>query len=294
MLPNVTESDIKRLIPDASEIAAAGKGGQKRVFQAVIDGERYAVKFMLIPESDPDGARSEAEARARREINIMARCKSKHLVQLGPHPLRVGEVSDQSVLYFTEEFIDGIDLHTLTQGDDVLPPMEVIRLGLEMTDAIGVLWSEGMIHRDIKPQNIMCRSEDATFVLLDAGYAFDIFDESLSQGLPVGTLPFMPPERFDYANRRMGVDFRSDMYSLGVTMYQVATGKSPFWESGDGSHHILKRILDGRVPPPRSINGDIPPKLDAVIRRMLGKSPHLRYRKLEKLREALESAEADI
>ncbi len=288
MLPNITASQVSSLIPDAQNIADAGRGGQRVVFRGDIEGATYAIKFALLPD-DPDAEDpvAEVETRAAREIEIMQACDSVHMVKLGPVGLSIEEVSGQRVLFFTEEFIDGQNLREWLTDNGPASPAEICRLGIEMADAISALWTTGKIHRDIKPKNIMRRAADGSFVLLDAGIAFDVHGESLSQGMFVGTLPYCPPERFDYAARRAVVDFRSDMFSLGVTMYQMATGVHPFRRHGEGSGQIIMRIMGYRPERPSSIRADIPDALDRVILRMLGKSPHLRFRTVDRLVEAL-------
>lgn len=286
MPPNLTPSDVTSLIPDVADVALVGSGGQKLVFRGDMGGVTYAIKFAILPHDDDDD--TAVEARAAREIEIMRDCGSSHMIKLGPLGLTIGRVKDQRLLYFTEEFIEGHDLGKRLADHGPIPHTEVIRFGIEIANAIRALWDIGKVHRDIKPRNVMCRTADGSFVLLDAGYAFDVVGKSLSQGLLVGTMPYFPPERFDYALRRAVVDFRSDMFSLGVTMYELATGSHPFWCPGDGSQQVFTRIMRHRPPPPSSIKPQIPASLDRVILRMLGKSPHLRYRTINKLIEALE------
>jgi serine/threonine-protein kinase len=164
---------------------------------------------------------------------------------------------------------------------------EVVRLGLDITDAVKSLWDLGKVHRDIKPGNVMRREESGDYVLLDAGLAFDIVGDSLSQGLLVGTLAYFSPEQFDYTSRRSGLDFRSDMFSLGATMYEAATGKHPFWEPGVNSAKLHSRIMLPKPPPPSTLIANFPSALDDIILRMLGKSQHLRFRTCDRLIQAL-------
>lgn len=288
-LPQLTPEQVARLVPTASDIRPAGKGGQKLVFSGEVSGRRYALKFALLPtpvgEIEP---LNEIEARASREVETMRDCDSKHMVKLGPVGLTLAECDGQRLLFFSEEFVDGEDLASILQRDKSLTSGEVVRLGLEMADAIRGLWDLGKVHRDIKPHNIMRRAASGGYVLLDAGYAFDVVGESLSQSFAlVGTMPYFPPERFDYSNRRSVMDFRSDLFSLGVTMYQAATGVHPFWTQGETSHQVFARITNQKPAPPSTLKPGLPQELDGIILRLLGKSPHLRYRKVEQFVEAL-------
>ncbi len=289
MLPTITIENVNELVPGVSNVATAGRGGQKLVFRGDIDGTTYAIKFALLTNDngEDDDLASAVAIRAARETAIMRECDSDHMVKLGPIDLTVTEVANQKIIYFTEEFIDGQDLHSLITTDGPMSTADVCRLGIEIADAISALWGLDMVHRDIKPKNIMQRSGCKSFVLLDAGLALDRVGESVSDGFPVGTLPYCPPEQFDYGDRRTKMDFRSDMFSLGVTMYFMSTGQHPFALPGEDSRQIYSRLLKHHPPAPSTINTALPSEFDRIIRRMLGKAPHLRYRSIERLITAL-------
>jgi len=290
-LPNLTPEQVEQLISMASNIEFVASGGQKLVFRGVIGGESYALKFAKVPkprEQDDleEVSVADVSVRAKREVETMRDCASPHMVKLGPVGLMFAEILGQSVLYFSEEFIVGRDLKTILRDDGFFPPEEIVKLGIHVTDAIKALWELGKIHRDIKPANIMRRDSNGDYVLLDAGLAFDIIGESVSVG-PVGTPAYFSPEQFDFTNRRTVMDFRSDVFSLGVTMYQLGTGQHPFWTPGDTSHSLFSKIVGHTPAPPSRVVSDFPEELDDVILRMLGKSPHLRYRRCAQLIDAL-------
>jgi len=171
-----------------------------------------------------------------------------------------------------------------------LSDADINEIGIQLCRALDHAHKRGVVHRDIKPGNIMREAASGNFILLDAGLAFDIVGESLSAGFPVGTMPYFSPEQFDYSNRRI-LDFRSDMFSLGTTLYEAATRRHPFWAPGDSAAVLYSRITKAAPTRPRDLNQEIPEGLERVILRMLGKSPHLRYRKcaqlISDLREAL-------
>lgn len=291
VLPSITHAQVASLIPEAADIQPVGRGGQKLVFRCTIDSAPYALKFAKVPElpeemETEDFPMSDVAARARREVETMRDCRSAHMVKLGPVGLSFANVDDESVLYFSEEFIDGRDLRTILREDGRFPPAETPTLGLHIADAIKALWELGKIHRDVKPANIMKREPDGDYILLDAGLAFDVVGESLSIG-PVGTPAYFSPEQFDFSSRRTLLDFRSDLFSLGVTMYQLATGVHPFWEQGDNSRSLFDKITNFTPQPPSALVPGFPESLDEIILRMLGKSPHLRYRRCDQLIQAL-------
>jgi len=287
-LPTITEQNIKDLLPSVTAAIPAGHGGQKIVFRIDLGAQSFALKFALLSDTfQPDIADiDETVLRARRETQIMQECQSPHIVKAGPIELGTAQIDGQNVLYFSEELIDGQALSDVLQQNGPLPSVSVVQLGQQMCSAIDELWSLGKIHRDIKPGNIMRRSDGATYVLLDAGLAFDVAGESISAGFLVGTMAYFSPEQFDYTNRRV-MDFRSDMFSLGVTLYEAATGRHPFFSPTASTPHPFTKITKHNPPPPSSINQAIPASLDKVILRMMGKFPHLRYRRISQLQEAL-------
>lgn len=298
-LPTLTAEQVEAAIESVSNVSHVGEGGQKLVFRGDIAGRSYALKFALAPdeldatESDDEDSEDEADpeviVRASREVEIMRDCTSPHMVKLGPIGLSFCTVDNQRLIYFTEEFIKGRDLQAILANDGPLSADDVITLGIQSVDAINGLWALRQVHRDIKPGNIM-RRENGDFVLLDAGFAFDVLGESLSAGMLVGTLKYFSPEQFDYSFRRTGLDFRSDIFALGVTMYELLTGQHPFCRRGQTSNTAYNSIQNKTPEAPSSIVNGVSEELDAVILRMLGKRPHLRYRKCDQLVKALKAA----
>ena len=291
--PNLASEQVAAACPKAAKIGSPVRGGQKQVFPCEIDGTRYALKFLATDPTVPADAEGLSEepfdevlSRARREIAIMATSVSPHLVKLGPIPLSHTEIGGQRLVYFTEEWIEGDDLRTcISRG--ALPIADVVRLGIHICLAIEELWKLRKVHRDIKPGNIMIRGSSGDFVLLDLGMAFDLDDDSLSDfGVVPGTLKYFSPEQTDYTKKR-ALDFRSDLFALGIVMYEAATGSHPFVSRGMSSHQALAAILNAPVIPPKTLRPELPEMLDEIIIRLLAKRPHLRYRRCEDLRAAL-------
>jgi serine/threonine protein kinase len=291
-LPVISEKNIKDLFPEIDSAAEIGKGGQKLVFRVLREGTPLALKFALLPDTFHADAVDidETVLRAQRETQIMQDCNSPHMVKLGPIVLGTAVVEGQNVLYFSEELVEGQALNEILRASSTLPYAEVIKLGKQMCSAVSELWSLGKIHRDIKPGNIMRRNADGSYVLLDAGLAFDVAGESISAGFMVGTMAYFSPEQFDYTSRRT-MDFRSDIFSLGVTLCQALTGEHPFFSATTSTPHLFTRITKHNPPPPSSIRPGIPTSLDRIILRMMGKSPHLRFRRIEQLQAALAEVE---
>lgn len=297
--PNLTAQQVQQAVPDASNIVYLDKGGQKVVFSCTINGSPYALKILqpnpqpLMQQQNSDVSADpvsidDVTARAQREVATMKECDTPHLVKIGPIEMRTIQIEREDLLCFSEELIEGLPLNKLLSQSGPISPAEVIQLGQNIATAIDVLWRKSKIHRDIKPGNIM-RRRSGGFVLLDLGLVFDLNDESYSIG-PVGTHIYFSPEQMDFANRRQVLDFRSDLFSLGITMYQMATGIHPFVANAKTSWDVVNHIRNLQPPPPRQINVDIPETLSDIIMRLLGKRPSLRFRSIDKLQRALTDA----
>lgn len=300
--PKLTAAQVQRAMPDVSDVAFLAKGGQKVVFSCTINGNAYAIKILqphlrpLMREQNSDFSGDaisidDVTARAQREVATMKECDTPYLVKIGPIEMRAVQIEGEDLLCFSEELIDGTPLNVVLKQSGRLSPAETIRLGLHIAAAIQELWGRGKIHRDIKPGNIMRRTT-GDFVLLDLGLVFDLNDESYSVG-PVGTHIYFSPEQMDFANRRQVLDFRSDLFSLGITMYQMVTGNHPFTANANTSWDVINQIRNLQPPAPRAVRGDVPAALSDIIMRLLGKRPSLRFRSIAKLRQALAAVTAE-
>jgi serine/threonine-protein kinase len=297
--PKLTDAEVMAAVPEATDVNYLDKGAQKVVYSATIAGQRYALKFMRpsprpLADQDEDASvqpvsLDDVTARARREVATMKQCDSPHLVKIGPIELRSVKVGNEDLIYFSEELIDGEPIKKLLKPNKPgLSPEELVQLGLHVADAIDALWKHRKIHRDIKPGNVM-RRRTGEFVVLDMGLVFDLNDESWSV-VPVGTHIYFSPEQMDFTNRRQVLDFRSDLFSLGITMYQLGTGVHPFVSGAQNSWDVLNQIKNQQPAAPRTLNGTLPEPLSEIIMRLLAKRPALRYRKLSMLRDALRSS----
>src|SRR4030042_1979892 len=120
-LPNLTRQQIQELVPEASDIEPAGAGGQKQVFKARIEGVTYALKFANVPQlaelETEDLPMSDIALRAQREVDTMRQCRSRHMVKLGPIGLTFRTIDGQRVLFLSEEFVFGRDLHKILREE---------------------------------------------------------------------------------------------------------------------------------------------------------------------------------
>jgi serine/threonine protein kinase len=291
--PDLTVEQVQTIIPHATEINFIERGGQKIVFAGIIDGEKYALKFMSADQPqneniDHQSIDNDVAARAKREVATMQQCDTPYLVKMGSMGLQTHQLGDQNLLYFSEEFIEGQNLRHVLKQKGVFCKDDLIRLAWQISEAIEVLWGFNKIHRDIKPGNIMRNSQTGDFILLDMGLVFDFQGESHSMG-PVGTPMYFAPEQLDFKNRRVAMDFRSDMFPLGIVLYEMATGQHPFFTTNNMTLiDVLGSIINNDPQQPISLRSDLPQALNDVIMRLLAKRRALRYRNFSFFRAALD------
>ena len=294
--PQITIPQVRRVIPLASDIRELDRGGQKIVFTCIIDGEKFTLKFMNPNPSQISRHNGtfldDVTSRAQREVETIQQCSTPHLVKIGPIGLKTADIGGKPVIYFSEEFIDGKNLRSYQQDTGNFSSQELVRLAFHISEAINAIWEFSKIHRDIKPGNIMRRNDTGDFILLDMGFVFDLQDESLSVG-PVGTLIYFSPEQIDFNNRRTVMSFRSDLFSLGIVMYEMATGKHPFTDLATTSWDVLGNIANANPRPPIDLRPELSPTLNDVIMRLLAKRPALRYRSIRMFQQALREVESE-
>lgn len=296
--PQLNAEDVARISPDIRNVRPLAQGGQKAVLSCEIEGEPYVIKLLLVEESARGNGQSaapvadrlsEVTSRALREISTMEQIKTPTLAKLGPIRLTPILINGQQLLYYTEEKINGKDLRTLLDERGVLTIDEIKCLGCDIATAINSLWQIQRIHRDIKPGNVMLRYDTRGFVLLDMGIVFDLGDISLTPTPYImGTVGYHSPEQLFYEGRR-SLDFRSDLFSLGVVLYEASTGINPFTCNCTNREQIISNTSRLNPQRPSSIRAGIPDSLNEIILRMLSKQPHLRYNSCDELMNRLRS-----
>jgi serine/threonine-protein kinase len=184
----------------------------------------------------------------------------------------VHDVGQESGVYFiVMQLIDGESLQDRLNKSGHLPPKEAMRITIEASRGLEVAHRKGIIHRDIKPANIMLTS-DGKVKIADFGLAYRSEESGMRTEVEVmGTPAFMSPEQIDGRN----MDHRADLYSLGVTLYLMTTGKKPF--EGASPMEVLLAHMNKRLTSPRQINPGIPKALGNIIEKLLAKEPANRY-----------------
>src|ERR1051326_3582971 len=200
-----------------------------------------------------------------------------------PTVVKVLRPREKSRLYLAMEYVDGESRRDGLRRERPLPVATAVELGIKIADALVYLHGQGVVHRDLKPDNIMLTA-DGGVKLMDFGIAYDVTLGDLTwSGLsgPMGTPEYMAPEQ---VRARHG-DERTDVYSLGVILYEMLTGRVPF--TGDSPQQVRRAKLDEYPEPPRRLRREIPPALEEVVLHALARRPERRPESALELREAL-------
>lgn len=235
-----------------------------RVYQAEDRrlGRLVAVKILL-PQftGDPEFLR-----RFEQEGRIAASLSHPNLVGV----FDVGQ--DGLFHYIVMELVDGQTLKEAITRTAPLPVAEAIRIAIEVCAGLTVAHARGLVHRDIKPQNILLTA-DGQVKVADFGIARRTTSATVTQtGTVLGSVHYLSPEQ------AQGLDAtpRSDLYALGVSMYEMLTGRVPF--TADNPVAVAMQQVQAVPVPPRQLNRGIPPALEAVVLRLMAKSPAIAFR----------------
>ncbi|MCS6799788.1 MAG: protein kinase [Myxococcota bacterium] len=240
-----------------------GSGGMAVVYKAVQEplGRIVAVKA-LKPSIAVD---SQFARRFEREAHFMAALQHENILHVYDF------VKDGQSMYIVMEYVRGIDLYDLLERTPVLPVDVAAIIALMVARALDYAHFRGIVHRDIKPANVMI-GHDGSVKLMDFGIARDETLSDLTEtGTGLGTPSYMSPEQI------LGdkLDFRSDLFSLGIVLYQMITGQKPFVE--DASRTVMQKIRLDRYTPPRRLNPAVPRQLERILARCMEKMPANRY-----------------
>ncbi len=235
-------------------------------------------RVVLLKRLDLRGSGSAAE-RFRREARLMMDFKNEHIVQVYDH------FKEGSHFYIVEEFVDGISLDELIRRERYLPADAAALVLYEVAKALKYAHDRGVVHRDIKPGNILI-SRQGDVKLVDFGIATSHgeSEEGLTRdGMMLGTVAYMAPEQIDDAR---SVDRRSDIYSLGVVLYEMLTGRTPY--PGTFTGETIRLIHRGRHASVRRVNPRASRFLAKVARRCMRPKRSRRYADLARLVQVLE------
>ncbi len=244
-----------------------GHGSMGVVYRArdPVIGRELAVKTIRLSESAV-AASPESQERFARELRAAGVLSHPNIVTV----YDAGNLSDDSTAYMAMEYVEGRSLRERIRPGERMRPEDALDLAMQVARALDYAHSRGIVHRDVKPGNILIR-DDGLAKLADFGIARFGPSDVTKDGGSVGSPSYIAPEVL----RGEPVDGRSDLFSLGVVLYEVLTGVRPFQsETLPGLYH---QILSATPVPPASIGPEMPPEWDAVIMKLLAKRPSERY-----------------
>jgi formylglycine-generating enzyme required for sulfatase activity/serine/threonine protein kinase len=257
-----------------------GKGGFGIVFRAFDDVLQRVVALKVL--APVIAATSPARKRFLREARSSAQVRHENVVH-------VYEVQEQPLPYLVMEFIPGESLQQRLDRTGPLEAPEIVRLGRQIAEGLAAAHATGLIHRDIKPGNVLLEGEQQRVKITDFGLARAADDASLSQsGVLAGTPMFMAPEQA----KGDSLDHRADLFSLGSVLYVMASGRPPFRAAT--TYAVLKRVVEDDPRPIRELIPEMPQWLCDIIAKLQAKNPEDRFQSAREVADVLADCEAQL
>src|SRR5271165_4003391 len=259
-----------------------GRGAMGVVYRATdpVIGRPVAVKTIRLSEEGTGLTRPELLSRFQTEARAAG-------LLTHPNIVVVYDAGEENGLYYiTMELVEGKSLQALIDGNHAFPPARVLRIMEQACSALQFAHERNIVHRDIKPANLMLTADD-TVKVTDFGTAKILQFGTVQQTTHVmGTPSYMSPEQV----KGRPVDGRSDIFSLGVLLYEILTGEKPF--PGQSITTVIYKIVNEEPVPPRTLNPSIHPGLSDIVMRALAKEPEVRYQSCREMLEDLKNYRA--
>jgi serine/threonine-protein kinase len=262
-------------------LSLVGAGGMGQVWRARDSQTNRVVALKVLPEHSADD--DESRERFRRECEAVAQLTEPHIIPI--HDF--GDVDGR--LFLNMRLVDGIDLRTLIKQEGALAPARAVAIIVQVAGALQAAHDVGLVHRDVKPSNILVCANDFTY-LIDFGIAHASGDATLTKaGETIGTAAYMAPEAIGAAVKTHS---RVDVYALTCVLYECLTGQPPF-TSDLGVQGMIAHHLHTPPPQPSVANTDVPEAFDVIIAKGMAKNPDDRYESVQELAMAARAAAGD-
>ena len=261
-----------------------GRGATATVYKATDErnGSVVALKMLTLADDWPDDLLEDAKLRLLREADAAGGLAHPDIVEV-----RESGVHD-GLVYLALEYVEGVNLGTHAFEGKLLPPRMITEMCARVADALYFAHQRGVIHRDIKPANIVFDQRNRRVRVMDFGVARLENSRATRTGVILGSPSYMAPEQLD----ARPVTAQSDIFSLGVTLFQLLTGMLPF--RSDSIPGLMQKISAEPHPPLRVVRPDLPESLSAIVDRALEKDPELRYRNGAEMAQALRDCSRSI
>jgi len=256
-----------------------GRGSMGAVYLALDEqtGRQVALKLLALQREFSADDLADVRQRFMREARAAGHLQHPDILQV----LDAGESGDDA--WIVMEYVQGQDLSHFTRTGTLLPATEVLGIAIRLARALDYAHRQGVVHRDIKPANVMLDRASGVLKVMDFGIARIADGSRTRTGLVLGTPSFMSPEQL----AGLKVDGRSDLYSLGVLLYQLLTGHLP--HQSDSMAKLMHQIANQPPPDVRHYRAGLPESLALVLALALEKRPELRYASGEQLAQDLEA-----
>lgn len=246
-----------------------GRGATGFVYRAVRRSDKLEVALKVLPLAL---VRDESEVhRFDREVETLRQLNHPNIIRVHDHGY-----SEGGYLYYAMDFLRGASLRTMINQRKRLQPYEAAEIVRDAAEGLAYAHDRGVIHRDVKPSNLVLTEKGKTIVV-DFGIALRVTSASLTaSGLALGTPAYMSPEQIE--DRGHSVDHRTDVYSLGVTLYEALSGQKPF--DGTTQYEMLRAIMFNRAVPLWQLQPQLPVLICDIVERAMQKRPDERYQSM--------------
>jgi len=261
-----------------------GKGAMGAVYMGhdAATDRKVALKTMALAQEFSGAELAEARGRFLREAEMAGRLHHPDIVSI----IDAGETNGMA--YIAMELVEGVDLSQHTQAATLLPLRQLLPILARVADALAYAHTRGVTHRDIKPANVMINLPRGSVKVMDFGVARVADATRTRTGVVLGTPTFMSPEQLS----GQAIDGRSDLYSLGVTMFQLLTGQLPY--RNDSMAALMRAIGRETAPNVCDLRPDLPAALGDIVALSLEKHPQTRYANGQQMADDLRAVEAAL